>query len=162
MIKYPSENTTHALQELLALGLHPTTFLKIGSPDIIEVPSSIAPDLTEKIEEIMKRHNLVRVQHLRLVGHSAVDDQTWKYAVPLTGRLYGAYALIAAAEQQLSQLRSEFIEAEGAAVAADRPTNDQRLLRVLGEEIDTLRALLHEKVPFVEQLLALDEAGSRG
>ena len=159
--------------------------MKIGFPDIIEIPSSISVDLTQKIEEIMKRHSLVKLQEAEWTawrvgesqgwssgswqkaartGHPAGDHwtQMWKY-VPVKYLLQvgsmSALARFPAAEHQLSLMRSEIFEAEMAAAAAMRPTTD---LHALGDEIDTLKELLHERVEVVAQRLALEETGSTG
>lgn len=80
--------------------------------------------------------------------------------VSLTGHLWGAVlARIPAAEHQLSLLRSILFNAEQAAMREGRPYRD---LRLLGDEIDTLKEMLHKKVEVVVQRLALEEAGSSG
>jgi hypothetical protein len=170
--RFQRENTDRAVKELQALGLGAIWYARVGFPDIVELPSSISSDLTEKVEEIMKRHGLVRLQEAEfrvLRRHDPAEQladnawtSMWKSGsedVPLAGRLMGAFARIPAAEYQLSLLRTEIFEAEMAAAAAKRPTAD---LRALGDEIDTLKEMLHEKIEVVVQRLALEEAGSSG
>jgi hypothetical protein len=166
------ENTDRAVNEVRALGLLATMYARVGFPDIVELPGSIAPELTEKVEQIMQRHGLVRLQEPEFrvwrrqdPGEPLADGawiNMWKSGsedVPLAGRLMGAFSRIPAAEYQLSLLRSEIFEAEMAAEVAKRPSGD---LRALGEDIDALKEMLHEKIAVVVQRLALEEARSSG
>ena len=170
--RFVRESTYRAVEELRALGLVVTWYAGVGFPDLVELPSSIPASLTEKVEEIMRRHGLARMQEAEWVAwrrHTTAWELTvdawthvWKSGsedVPLAGRLMSAFARIPAAEFQLGLLRTEIFEAEMAAAAAKRPTSD---LRALGQDIEALKDMLHEKIEVVVQRLALEEARSSG
>jgi hypothetical protein len=80
-------------------------------------------------------------------------------SINVAGHLWGALAQVEGVKFRLAEVRSALFNAEEAARRVGRPYED---LRALGDEIDTLKGLLDEKVGDVLQRIAMEETKSLG